>query len=131
MTQFSRRHTLGLACLTSTTGGSAMADCSDFAAPGVNWRRCLQDGQDLRGDDLSGATLDDAAFKRADLSGANLARADARRAKSVSATTHDGILDEARLRRADLTSAHPPGPSPPRDDLTNGRQLRPDLNQAE
>jgi hypothetical protein len=59
-----RLKTLGLACLLSAIGGTALADCSDFAAPGVNWRRCLQDGQDLRGVDLSGATIDGGILKQ-------------------------------------------------------------------
>ncbi len=67
-----RLQTLGLAGLLGVIGGTAFADCSDFAAPGVYWRRCLQDGQDLRGVDLSGANLADASFKRAELSGADL-----------------------------------------------------------
>ena len=72
MTGSRRLQTLGLAGLLGVIGGTAFADCSDFAAPGVYWRRCLQDGQDLRGVDLSGANLADASFKRTDLSGADL-----------------------------------------------------------
>jgi uncharacterized protein YjbI with pentapeptide repeats len=131
MTESRRLKTLGLACLLSVIGGTALADCSDFAAPGVNWRRCLQDGQDLRGVDLSGATLDDASFKRADLSGALLAGADARRAKFVSATMHDVVLDEARLIRADLTTADLTGASLRDADLTNARLFRADLSKAD
>src|SRR5918996_455634 len=115
-----RFETLGLACLLGVIGGTALADCSDFAAPGVNWRRCPQDGQDLRGVNLSGATLDDASFKRTDLSGALLAGADARRAKFVSAIMHDIDLQDARLIRADLTEA----------DLTGARLDEADLLKA-
>jgi uncharacterized protein YjbI with pentapeptide repeats len=123
--------TVGLAFLLSVIGGTALADCSDFAAPGVNWRRCLQDGQDLRGVDLSGATLDDASFKRTDLSGADLSGADARRAKFVSTVMHDVNLDEARLVRADMTKADLTGASLRDADLTNARLFRADLSKAD
>jgi uncharacterized protein YjbI with pentapeptide repeats len=126
-----RLKTLGLACSLSAIGGTALADCSDFAAPGVNWRRCLQDGQDLREVDLSGATLDDASFKRADLSGADLSGADARRAKFVSTIMHDVNLDQARLVRADLTKADLTGASLKEADLTNARLFRADLSKAD
>jgi uncharacterized protein YjbI with pentapeptide repeats len=131
MTRSRHLKTLGLACLLGVIGGTALADCSDFAAPGVNWRRCVQDGQDLRGLDLSGATLDDASFKRTDLSGALLAGADARRAKFVSATMHDVVLDQARLIRADLTTADLTGASLRGADLTSARLFRANLSKAD
>jgi uncharacterized protein YjbI with pentapeptide repeats len=126
-----RLQTLGLACLLGVIGGTALADCSDFAAPGVYWRRCLQDGQDLRGVDLSGANLADASFKRTDLSGADLSGADAREAKFVSATMQDVKLDQARLVRADLTKADLTGASLRDADLTNARLFRADFSRAD
>ena len=104
MIRISMPQTLGLAALLGVIGGTAFADCSDFAAPGVNWRRCLQDGQDLRGVDLSGANLDDASFKRTDLSGADLVGRWTPEAKFVSATMRRRRW-QARLIRADLTKA--------------------------
>lgn len=123
--------TVGLASLLGVIGGTAFADCSDFAAPGVYWRRCLQDGQDLRGVDLSGANLADASFKRADLSGADLSGADAREAKFVSAIMRDTKLDQIRLVRADLTKADLSGASLREADLTNARLFRADLSKAD
>ena len=37
-------------------GQAAQAACTDAAAPGVQWRRCLLDGADLTGADLPGPT---------------------------------------------------------------------------
>lgn len=126
-----RLKTLILTGVLCAVGGSALADCSDVPAPGVYWRRCLQDGQDLREVDLSGATLRDASFKRADLSGALLTGADARRAKFVSATMHEVDLDQARLIRADLTKADLTGASLRQADLTSARLFRADLTKAD
>jgi uncharacterized protein YjbI with pentapeptide repeats len=109
----------------------AMADCNDVASPGVYWRRCLQDGQNLSGVDLSGAVLKDASFKRADLSGAVLTGADARRAKFVSADLEDAIFDDARLVQADLTTADLSGASLKNADLTRAKLFRADLRGAD
>jgi uncharacterized protein YjbI with pentapeptide repeats len=107
-----------LACALVAFAEPVLADCSDFAQPGVYWRRCSQDGQDLREADLTGATLRDASFQRADLSGAILIDADARRTKFVSAEMQDAVLDRANLVRADLTNANLPGASFKDADLT-------------
>jgi Pentapeptide repeats (8 copies) len=109
----------------------ALADCVDVPAPEVYWRRCLQDGQDLRGVDLTGATLRDASFKRADLSDAILTDADARRAKFISAILHNTRLDGANLVRADLTKADLTDASLVGADLTNARLFRADLSRAD
>ena len=122
---------LGLVGLLCAFTGTALADCADVPAPGVTWRRCLQDGQDLRGVDLSGATLRDASFKRTDLTGALLAGADARRAKFVSAIMHDVDLDQANLVRADFTNADLTGASLRQADLTSARLFRADLSEAD
>ena len=107
-----------------------LADCVDVPAPGVYWRRCLQDGQDLRGVDLTGATLRDASFKRTDLTDAILVEIDGRRAKFVSAIMHNARLDEANLVRADLTKADLSNSSLVGADLTNARMFRADLSGA-
>ena len=117
--------------LVVTSVGPALADCSDFAQPGVYWRRCLQDGQDLRDADLTGAVLRDASFKRADLSGADLSGADARRAKFVSTDLSDANLTNAQLVRADLTKADLSGASLKSADLTMARLFRANLTGAD
>lgn len=110
--------------------GPAFADCADFAQPGVYWRRCLQDGQNLRGVDLTGANLRDASFKRAELNDALLASVDARRAKFVSATMQGTDLSNARLVQADLTKADLTGASLVEADLTRAKLFRANLNRA-
>ena len=112
-------------------GEPVLAACSDVAAPGVYWRRCFQDSQNLRGVDLGGAVLRDASFKRADLSGANLMAADARRAKFVSAVLHETRFDEANMVQADLTKAELQGASLKNADLTRARLFRADLRGAD
>jgi uncharacterized protein YjbI with pentapeptide repeats len=121
----------GLAGLLVAVTGQALADCADVPAPGVYWRRCVQDGQDLRGVDLTGANLRDASFKRTDLSDAILAEADIRRAKLVSALMHGTVLDGANLVRADLTKAELTGASLRGADLTSARLFRADLSKAD
>ena len=114
---------LGLTCLL-VGAGPALAECADVAAPGVYWRRCLQDGQDLRGVDLTGATLRDASFERTDLSEAILVEVDGRRAKFISATLQKVRLDHANLVRADFTNANLTGASLVGVDLTMARMYR-------
>jgi uncharacterized protein YjbI with pentapeptide repeats len=109
----------------------ALADCNDVAAPGVYWRRCVQDGQNLQNADLSGATLRDSSFKRADLSGANLAGVDARRAKFVSSVLAGANFDGARLVLSDLTKAELRDASLKDADLTRAKMFRADLRGAD
>jgi uncharacterized protein YjbI with pentapeptide repeats len=121
----------GLACVLAVLAEPVLAECSDVAAPDVYWRRCFQDGQNLREVDLSGATLRDASFKRTDLSGADLTGADARGASFVSAVLHGTRFDEANLVRADLTKAELQGASLRKADLTSARLFRADLSGAD
>ncbi len=121
---------LGLTCLLAGAG-PVLAECADVAAPGVYWRRCLQDGQDLHGVDLTGATLRDASFERTDLSDAILVEVDGRRAKFISATLRKAHLDRANLVRADFTNADLTGASLAGVDLTMARMFRADLSRAD
>jgi hypothetical protein len=130
MVRFAPVYALALICV-SVGGGPALAECADVAAPGVYWRRCLQDGQDLRGVDLSGATLRDASFERTDLSGAILVEVDARRAKFISAGLQKARLDHANLVRADFTNADLTGASLVGVDLTMARMYGADLTRAD
>jgi hypothetical protein len=126
----------GLACVLALTcllagGGPVLADCSDVPAPGVYWRRCVQDSQDLRGVDLTGASLRDASFKRADLSDAILNDIEGQRAKFVSSVMQNTRLDGANLVRADLTNADLTGASLVGADLTSARFFGADLSRAD
>jgi len=121
---------LGFGCLVAGAE-PVLADCADVPAPGVYWRRCVHDGQDLRGVDLTGATLRDASFKRADLTDADLSEVDARRAKFVSADLQNARLDDANLVRADLTNADLAGASLAGADLNGARMFRADLSRAD
>jgi uncharacterized protein YjbI with pentapeptide repeats len=109
----------------------ALANCSDVAQPGVYWRRCALDGQDLRDADLTGATLRDSTFNRADLSGANLTGIDGRRARFVSTNMRGTVLDEAQLARAEFTNADLSGASLRKADLTMARMFRANLREAD
>ena len=94
-----------LACLLLSLAWPARADCSDAPAPGVDWRRCYQDGRDFVGANLSGAQLRDASFTRADLAKANFAGADAYRAKFYSASMAGASFTAARVAEADFSEA--------------------------
>jgi uncharacterized protein YjbI with pentapeptide repeats len=123
--------TLGFACLLLALAEPVLAECTDVPAPGVYWRRCLQDGQDLRDVDLTGATLRDASFKRSDLTGATLIDADARRAKFISTNLHEVQFDNANLVQADFTNANLTGASLKNADLTWARLFRANLSGAD
>lgn len=84
---------------------AAWADCTDIAAPGVDWRRCYLDGKMMRGADLQNAKLRDATFARADLSGSNLSGIDGFRAKFLGARLVGTHFDDAQLAEADFTNA--------------------------
>ena len=99
---------------------TAVAACTDPAAPEVNWRRCYHDGRSLVDVDLSGAMMRDATFQRANLDGSNLSGIDGFRAKFISASMVDVNLDGARLFEADLT----------RSDLTGASLIDADMRQA-
>ncbi|MDX6748813.1 pentapeptide repeat-containing protein [Geminicoccaceae bacterium 1502E] len=120
-----------MAVSVTTAADPARAACSDAAAPGVEWRRCLLDGADLSDTDLSGADLRDTSFKRADLSGANLVQADARRAKFVSARLVGATLDGADFTFGDLTSADLTGASLRNASLRRSKLFRAKLRDAD
>lgn len=122
---------LALAVVFMADAAPALADCADFPQPGVYWRRCVQDGQDLRGVDLSGAVIRESSFRRANLTDADLSGADARNADFVSARMHDVILDAARLVRADLTKADLAGASLREADFTRAKLFRANLRGAD
>ena len=121
---------LGL-CLAMAAAAPALAECTDVAAPGVNWRRCLLDGQDLDGVSLEGADLRSASFKRASLEGAKLAGAEARGAKFVSAALVRVDLQRSSLIQADFTLADLTGASLKGADLRYARFYDANLRRAD
>ena len=110
---------------------AARAACNDGAAPGVDWRRCVQHGAELRKENLAGANLRDAAFDRADLAGADLSKAEAYRAKFVGAKLPGARLDGAVLGEADFTGADLSGASLIGADLRRARFFRATLKGAD
>ena len=84
----------------------AEAACTSSPGPGVNWRRCYFDAQDLAGYDLTGAELRDATFQRSVLDGTVFTEADAFRAKFISASLSETNFTGARLQSADFTKAN-------------------------
>lgn len=109
------------------TSGAALADCADFGEPGVDWRRCILDRQDLRNLDLTGANLRSARFARADLSGSNLKNVDGFTAHFVSAILKGVTFDGARLSESDFTKADLEGASMVNADLRRARFFRANL----
>jgi uncharacterized protein YjbI with pentapeptide repeats len=112
------------------SAGPVAAACTDAAAPRVDWRRCLQDGQDFRGADLSGAVLRDASFSRARLPAVRLAGAEAPDARFTSADLTGADLSGAVLRGADFTRAVLREASLAGADLRQARFFRADLRGA-
>jgi len=96
---------LAAALVTLFAGGEVLAQCTAFPAPGVEWRRCLHDGDDFAGADLTGADLRDSSFRRANFDDAILAEIRARRAHFTSASMVRVDLSGADLTLAEFTSA--------------------------
>jgi len=83
----------------------AAAECTDPAAPEVDWRRCYMDGLDLTDSTLIDAQLRDTSFQRAILDGSDFTGADAYRSRFVSASLIEVDFTGANLQSADLTRA--------------------------
>ncbi|GEO39509.1 uncharacterized protein YjbI with pentapeptide repeats [Skermanella aerolata] len=117
-----RAHSAAFAAiLLALSAETALAACTEFPEPGVNWRRCYHDGRDLTGVNLEGAMLRDATFQRSAMKGANLSQVDGYRAKFVSATMTGVKFDQARLIEADLTRVDLTGASLVETDLRNAK----------
>ena len=117
-----RAHSAAFAAvLLALSAQTALAACTEFPEPGVNWRRCYHDGRDLTGVNLEGAMLRDATFQRSVMKGANLSQVDGYRAKFVSTGMTGVRLDHARLIEADLTRADLTGASLVETDLRNAK----------
>ncbi len=99
---------------------SAQAACSDPPAPGVNWQRCLMNGVDLGGVDLTGAKLRDNSHFRSALDRARLVAVDGFRAKFVNASLVGADLSRGKFSEADFTKA----------DLGRARLVNTDLRRA-
>ncbi len=126
---------LALAFLASASWGvlpamTAQAACTSSPGPGVNWRRCYFDAQDLAGYDLTGAELRDATFQRSVLDGSTLIDADAYRAKFISASLSETNFTGARLQSADFTKANLRGADLSEADLRGARFVGADLAGA-
>jgi uncharacterized protein YjbI with pentapeptide repeats len=105
-------------------GKPAQAECSDPGRPGVDWRRCLFDRQDLSGIDLTGANLRDSSFNRADLSKSRLVDINGFGVKFLSTNLQNAVLDGARLEAADFTKADMTGASLKDADLRRASLFR-------
>jgi uncharacterized protein YjbI with pentapeptide repeats len=120
-----------LAAVLALAAPAVHAECTDSPREGVNWRRCLFDGSDLKNAPLAGAMLRDAAFTRAMLDGADLSGADAYRAKFFSATARHAKLTGARLIEADLSRADFSGAVLRDADLRNAKLVQTVLKGAD
>ena len=109
----------------------ARADCTDAPAPGVDWRRCYQDGRDFAGADLSRAQLRDASFTRADLAKATFDGADAYRAKFYSANMAGVSFAAARVAEADFSEADLTGALFTKADMRGAKLVAADLRGAD
>jgi len=125
------RH-LPLLILAALLGATpAFAACTAPAAPEVNWRRCLLDGRDLTGVDLTRGHLRDASFQRARLGQAVMIGADATDARFLSADLTGADMTDANLRETDFTRATLREARLIRADLRRARLFRADLTGAD
>jgi len=109
----------------------AFAACTSPAAPEVNWRRCLLDGQELSGADLTRGHLRDASFTRARLGQAVMVGVDAANGRFLSADLTGADLTDATLRAADFTRATMRDAKLIGADLRRARLFRADLTGAD
>jgi uncharacterized protein YjbI with pentapeptide repeats len=126
-----RTRSLLVAGLFLLLAGPAFAGCTDPPAPEVVWRRCLLEGSELAGANLTRAVLRDASFQRATLTGATLVEADAVEARFVSADLSGADLTRATLRNADLTRADLRRAKLVGTDLRRATLFRADLSEAD
>jgi uncharacterized protein YjbI with pentapeptide repeats len=127
----SLRQLLPLAALLLLAAPPALAACTDPPGPEVVWRRCLLDGRDLSGADLSRALLRDTSMQRARLVGTTLAGADAFNARFVSADLTGADLSQATLREVDFTRAVMRNAKLVGSDMRRARLFRADLSGAD
>jgi len=111
--------------------GPALGACADSPVPGVEWRRCLLDGVDLSGRDLTGATMRDTSFARASMVGTKLTGVDASDARFSFADLSNADLTGATLRNVDLTRAVLAGATLKGVDLRRATLFRADLRGAD
>lgn len=109
----------------------AFAACTSPAAPAVNWRRCLLDGRDLSGVDLTRGHLRDASLQRARLALAVMVGVDATDARFLSADLTGADMTDANLRETDFTRATLREARLIRADLRRARFFRADLSGAD
>jgi len=107
------------------------ADCTQPAAPGVDWQRCYMDGRDFARHDLSGARLRETSFQRAQLGGTILVKVDGYRVRFISATLSKARLDDGLFSDADFTKADLSGASLVRTDLRRARFFHASLRGAD
>lgn len=109
----------------------AAAECTDPAAPNVDWRRCYFERQNLLDLKLVGANLRDASFSRSNLSGSDLSKVEGLGAKFISATMKNVKFDGAELVEADMTKADLTGASFKNADLRRAQLFRATLRGAD
>lgn len=112
---------MSLAAATLACIPAMAADCTQPAAPKVDWQRCYMDGRDLARHDLSGARLRETSFQRANLAGTLMSKADGYRARFISADMRAARLDEGLFSDADFTKADLSGASLARADIRRAR----------
>lgn len=111
--------------------GLLAADCTQPAAPGVDWQRCYMDGRDFSRHDLSGARLRETSFQRARLVETVLSKVDGYRVRFVSAVLTGARLDDGLFSDADFTKADLGGASLARADLRRARFYHASLRGAD
>lgn len=107
------------------------ADCTQPAAPKVDWQRCYVDERALNGDTLTGATLRETSFQRASLQRAVLAGVDGYRSRFLSADMRAAVLDGGIFVEADFTKANLAGASLRDADLRRAKFFRANLRGAD
>lgn len=91
---------LGAAFLLASSGAALRAaDCSNIAAPGLDWSGCSKTNIMLQSSDLHGANLFGAHFDSTDLSDTNLTSANLEKATLVRAWLKNVHADGANFKR--------------------------------
>jgi len=122
---------IAMACIAGFVGHARAADCTQRAAPGVDWQRCFFDDRDLAGQNLARAHVVETSFARAVLTGVDLTGADGYRAKFISAAMAKTHLDNGNFAEADFTKADLGGASLKNADLRRAHFFKANLKGAD
>lgn len=112
---------LSLGAFVFLPSSPAIAGCSDYPGPGIDWTSCRKRNLILSGNDFSNATLAKANFGGSDMRDSNFTEADLSKA----------LMPRTNISRSDLTRANLTKIEASRSNFSNTKLSGADLSKAE